>query len=109
MELNKILQRITELMEFRDWTLYRLSKESAIPYSSLSSMFKKNNQPTIATLDKICDGFNISMSEFFADENDKAAHIGYTDEDNQLILEVHKLDNESRQLLIRFVQILIEK
>jgi hypothetical protein len=49
------------------------------------------------------------MSEFFADENDKAAHIGYTDEDNQLILEVHKLDNESRQLLIRFVQILIEK
>lgn len=109
MELNKVLLRIIELMNFRNWTLYRLSKESDIPYSSLSSMFKKNNQPTIATLGKICDGFNISMAEFFADDNDKTNHIGYTDEDNKLILEVHKLDNHDRQLLARFVQILKEK
>ncbi len=109
MELNKVLLRIIELMNFRNWTLYRLSKESDIPYSSLSSMFKKNNQPTIATLGKICDGFNISMAEFFADDNDKTNHIGYTDEDNKLILEVHKLDNHDRQLLTRFVQILKEK
>ena len=50
--MNDTLKRINELLDKRNWTLYKLAKESDIPYSSLSSMFQKNNQPTIATLEK---------------------------------------------------------
>ena len=35
-----------------------LAKESDIPYSSLNSLFLKNNQPTLSTLEKICKGFH---------------------------------------------------
>ena len=63
--MNEVLQQIQKCMSERNWTLYKLSKECDIPYSSLSSLFAKNNQPTISTLEKICDGFNITLSEFF--------------------------------------------
>ena len=52
MELNKTLTKINLLLEQRHWSMYRLAKESGIPYSSLNSLFQKNNQPTISTLEK---------------------------------------------------------
>ena len=64
--MNDVLKRITSLMNHKNWTLYKLAKESDIPYSSLNSMFQKNNQPTISTLEKICKAFNITLSEFFS-------------------------------------------
>lgn len=63
--MNDVLNRIQTLLNEREWTLYRLAKESGITYSSLSSLFKKDNQPTISTLEKICTGLNISLNEFF--------------------------------------------
>ena len=71
MKLNKLLIKIQELLDERNWTLYRLSKESNIPYSSLNSLFLKNNQPTVSTLEKVCDGFHITLSEFFSDDTPK--------------------------------------
>lgn len=68
MKLNKLLTKIQELLDERNWTLYRLSKEANIPYSSLNSLFLKNNQPTVSTLEKVCDGFHITLSEFFAED-----------------------------------------
>lgn len=65
MELNKTLLKIRALLEERDWSLYKLAKSSEIPYSSLNSLFQNNNQPTLSTLEKICNGLHISMSEFF--------------------------------------------
>lgn len=63
--MNTTLKKIMDLLEERQWTIYRLAKESGIPYSSLNSLFQKNNQPTISTLEKICAGFHITMCEFF--------------------------------------------
>ena len=59
---NDVLLRIEELLKIRQWTHYRLSKESKIPYSSISNMFKRNTVPSIPTLMKICDGLKISMA-----------------------------------------------
>ena len=75
MKLNKLLIKIQQLLDERNWTLYRLSKESNIPYSSLNSLFLKNNQPTVSTLEKVCDGFHITLSEFFAEDTPPAPLI----------------------------------
>ena len=71
MELNHTLTKIKHLLDERNWTLYKLAKEAGIPYSSLNALFLKNNQPTIATLEKICGGFHITLSEFFADDSEQ--------------------------------------
>lgn len=62
---NKTLQRIRQLCIARNWSIYRLAKEANVPYSSLSNMFARNTQPTVSTLEKICNGFDITISDFF--------------------------------------------
>lgn len=66
-EKNHVLKKIEYYMQLRNWTVYRLAKEADIPYSSLNSMFLKNTQPTIPTLERICEGLNMSMSDFFSE------------------------------------------
>lgn len=62
---NKVVDRINELLESNRWTPYKLAKESGIPYSSLNNLLKHKNCPTIPTLEKICNGFNITLKDFF--------------------------------------------
>ena len=65
---NEINRRIRKLCEARSWTVYRLAKESGITYSTLSTMLNQDNLPTFPTLEKICGGFGITLSQFFGDD-----------------------------------------
>ena len=71
---NEILGKIRTYMKLHNWTLYRLAKESDIPYTSLHSMFEKNTFSTIPTLRKICGGLGVSLSDFFSDDIRPAPH-----------------------------------
>lgn len=62
-----LLARIKELMEEQSLNQYKLAKLSGLSLSTLSNMFNKTTCPTIPTLEKICAGLSISMSEFFSD------------------------------------------
>lgn len=62
-----ILDKIDKLRIEKGWTLYKLAEESMITQSTLSNMFIRKTQPSIATLTNICNGLNISLSEFFAE------------------------------------------
>ena len=61
------LERLRQLMKERGWTEYRLSVNSGLSQSTLANIFRRNNIPTIATLEAICKGFGITLSQFFAD------------------------------------------
>ena len=60
------LERLRQLMKERGWTEYRLSVNSGLSQSTLANIFRRNNIPTIATLEAICKGFGITLSQFFA-------------------------------------------
>lgn len=61
-----VIEHIKELCKQRNWSYYRLAKESGIPYSSISTMLNKQHIPSMRNLIKICDGLNIILSHFFA-------------------------------------------
>lgn len=108
--MNQVLKQIQALMKERNWTLYRLAQESGIPYSSLSSLFQKDNQPTISTLEKICSGFHITLAEFFSDrppyrENSES----YTKEEQILIENYRKLSKKNKALLSDFTRLLVSQ
>ncbi len=65
-----VLGRITELREERGWTQYRLSKNSGVPQSSLSSWYSKKISPPLESLEKMCDALDVSLSEFFDDSKE---------------------------------------
>lgn len=64
------LERIRTLLDERGWTMYKLSKISGVSQSTLSNMFNRNNDPSISTLEEICKGFGLTLSQFFADGSD---------------------------------------
>ena len=62
-------QRLRELLNARGWTEYKLSKACGLSESTIANIFKRNTLPSISTLEAICDGFGITLSQFFS-END---------------------------------------
>ena len=62
-------QRIRQLMDERGWTIYRLAQESKLSQTTISNIFKRNNQPSLPTVNAICDACGITLAQFFT-END---------------------------------------
>ena len=61
--------RLRQLLKERNWSEYRLAQESGLSDSTIKNIFKRNTLPSIITLESICNGFRITISQFFA-END---------------------------------------
>lgn len=68
--MTDILENIYKLRIKRGWSEYELAKASGITQSTISTWYSKRQTPTIASLEKICRGFGITLSQFFAEENE---------------------------------------
>ena len=90
-----VMGRIKELCASRSWTYYCLAKEADIPYSSLSTMLHKAYVPSIPSLIKICRGFDITLAQFFSEEDDTAK----LSKKQKVCLERWDKLNEQRQAL----------
>lgn len=100
--LNKTLLRIEELCGHYQWNHYRLAKSSGIPLASVNAMFHRNTSPTIPTLEKICDGFQISMKEFF--DYEILPNIPELSSDARILVERYeRLSGPDKKLLIAYL------
>lgn len=108
MDKNITLMKIESYMKQRNWTVYRLAKESDISYSSLNNLFQRNTEPTLPTLRKICSGLGISLSQFFSDEQTPPDLMfsHYSLEDRILISLYHSLKGSDKKLLMTYAQAL---
>lgn len=61
--------RLHHLLQERGWTEYRLSKECGLSQSTIGNIFRRNTVPSISTLETICSGFGITLSQFFAEQD----------------------------------------
>lgn len=66
-KMTDILGIIKTQREARGWSEYQLAERSGLPQSTISSWYKKDMTPSFASLEKICDAFGITLSQFFAD------------------------------------------
>lgn len=64
-----ILERISKFRGERGWSEYQLAERSGVPQSTISSWYKKSMTPSFASLEKICNAFGVSMSQFFAESD----------------------------------------
>lgn len=62
-------ERLRQLLKERGWTEYRLAKNCGLSESTLANIFRRNTVPSISTLEAICSGFGITMSQFFAEDD----------------------------------------
>lgn len=95
-----VVRRINELCKARSWTYYRLAKESGIPYSTLNTMLRKTYVPTVPSLMRLCDGFGITLAQFF-DEGDETATL--TKKQKECLAQWDHLDDHSQELALAYM------
>ena len=63
---DMLVERIDNLCKERNMSYYMLSYNSTVPLTTLMHIMNKSTlNPGIITISKICDGFGITMKEFF--------------------------------------------
>ncbi len=105
----EIINRIQYLLDFNKWSLYKLAKISGIPYSSLNNIFNRKTCPSIITLDKICKGFNISLSEFFSFKTNPLRSTILNEDHQELINSYETLSSKDKELLFAYLNGLRKK
>lgn len=92
-----VLERIYQLRIDRGWSEYRLSEESGIAQTTISSWFRKGVYPSIPSLEKICSAYNITMAQFFNWDNEP---IILTEKQNELLNNWNKLPEEKQKVVL---------
>lgn len=66
---DAVRKRIYELCEDRKITINKLATISGITQSTLNNIVSGRNQSTtVSTIQKLCDGLEITISDFFSSE-----------------------------------------
>ena len=99
-EIEKIINRIDELTKFNGWSLYKLAKRADISPSSINNIYNRKTYPTIPTLECICDGLNISLSEFFDFQENPLRDFSMS-EDEQTLLNSYRNLSASKKALLK--------
>ena len=61
-----VKNRLIQLLEKKKMSIHKLAMESAVPPSSIKNiLYGKSKNPGIVTLKMLCDGFGITLLEFF--------------------------------------------
>lgn len=93
-------ERIRQLLDKRGWTEYRLAKEAKLSQSTIANLFNRNTTPSVSTLEAICSGFGITLSQFFADGN----WVELTDEQVAFFDEWTSLTADEKELIRQIVR-----
>ena len=60
------LKRFHQLADERSLTFFKLSQICDVSHSTLKKSERRGGQLSVDTIERICDGLGITMSEFFA-------------------------------------------
>lgn len=99
--MKDVLDEITRLRLERNWSEYDLAKHSNLSQSTISTWYRKNQMPTVQSLEKICAGLGITLSQFFAEE-EEAFYL--TAEQRNLLEHWSALTDEQKELFLRLFQ-----
>lgn len=87
-------------------TQYELSKKSGVSQSSLSTLISQGSMPKIGTLQKICDGFGITLSQFFQLEDGKFPDL--SEEQTKILETWDSLSSKEKEVIKEIIQSVIK-
>lgn len=96
-----ILKKITELRIERNWTEYELAERSELTQSTISSWYRKNLIPSIPSLERICNAFGITLSQFFLESDCFSEQL--SKEQVEILKSWNRLTKEQQRKLTDFL------
>ena len=95
-------ERIKYFLEEKNITEYKLSKLSGLSQSTISNIFIRNTAPTIPTVEAICKGLGITMSQFFAEENEDCVYL--SKEQKEMFKNWLLLNSEQKYIVNKLIE-----
>lgn len=95
-----VIDKIRKLQWERGWTDYKLAQAADISQSSLATLYSRQTPPKFEMLQRICEAFGITLSQFFLD--DEQIDI-LTEREKKMISSFRKLNPEKQQALIELI------
>jgi len=99
----EILEKVKRLQKERGWNNTQLAKHARLPPTTLQGLYKRNNSPTIPTLQSLCSAFGITIAQFFAESN---VPPDLTPEQAGLLEQWNTMASEQREALLAFLKTL---
>ncbi len=93
-----VLDRIDELRTERGWSVNNLAMEAMLTQSTLNNLYTRKTEPKLSTLRAICGAFGITLSEFFAEDQQAI-------ENDELIRRVRALSPKEKDALLTLLRI----
>ena len=94
--------RIKQLMDQRQWTLYELARRSGLAQTTLANMWRRNNEPSIPSLRLICNAFGITLTQFFSEEDGRPVELN--DEQRELLQHWSVLSSTQKVLITQLME-----
>ncbi len=95
-------EKIKEMMKQRGWSAYKLAKKSGLSETTIANLIRRNTVPSIPTVEAICNGFGISLSQFFSDGDTIEVSSDY----KPLIDCWSALSPEQREAALKLLQVI---
>ena len=96
-----VLDKIKNLQKEKGWSAAQLAEKAGLTPSVVSMMYKRNNQPSLPTLQAICAAFGITIAQFFADSN---IPPDLTPEQIRLLEHWNTLSDEQKEALFALIK-----
>lgn len=103
---NYIIDRIEQLCEQKKMSRYRLAQKSGISQSSISTLLNRQSVPTIQTLEKICKGLDMTLAQFFS-EDDELPNL--TEDQKRLLTTWNAMNEQEKALVEAYMQGIVRK
>ena len=93
------LEKIDKLRVQRGWSIYKLAEEAMLTQSTINNLYSRKAEPKLSTLRAICDAFEITLSEFFAEDD-----VDEGDVDKKLQKKISRLSPQQKKALLDFLK-----
>ena len=99
------MKRLVELQQRYGWSDYKIAKEAGLSPNTVSNIYRRGNTPSMVTLEALCKAFNITMAQFFAEDD----MVELTPELRELFDRWTALTDEQKDQIAKIAQAYIDE
>lgn len=95
-----VKEKLIQLQKQRGWSDYKIAKEAGLSPNTVSNIYRRNNVPSLSTLEALCKAFGITMAQFFAED----ALVELTPDLRELIEDWTTLSEERKTVIWQIIK-----
>ncbi len=99
-----VYDKLDKLKAENNLSNYRIAKNCGLSETTISNIFRRCSLPNLDTLETICNGFGLSLSQFFWEENEN--FVVLSEQQMELFNKWEGLSQEQKLLVNDFINLL---